>query len=62
MGGNDPHLSAESLIEQHGNDAPFFIVERMRELALAGDDAGAREWARLLREVRLQLQVRRRTP
>ena len=55
---DDPKDFACFLIEEHGQGAAAYAVERLRELALNNDDRCARHWAAILREVRSRLATR----
>ena len=42
---------ANQVLNHHGPDADRFIAERMRALASAGDEAGARTWLAIAERV-----------
>ena len=56
---DDPKAFADLLVEEHGQGAATYAVERLRELATSGEDECARHWAAILREVRGRLAIRK---
>jgi hypothetical protein len=48
----DIYRAAQSLIKQHGEEAPVHAAMRADELAEAGDAEGCATWKRVVRAVR----------